>query len=225
MSRNPANDHRSRPHVAIPPDPGRQQQQGAQYPFNVSQVSTIPYAFEVTPPSYSVESESLANPWDNPPSTPDTARPRVHSMVELSGRPPSRTASASVTRSGYMAFPEPQIYRSSSSRPTLQPAHTLNHRHSRSELISPTLGIHPGPSTTSFRSTASSYNQDHDSDHYGSGSGDVCVMLRLLSDLPYLISIISIAMTRKIFRESYQICRVCSHLLITWCISVVHGIM
>lgn len=175
MSRNP-NDHRTRPHVAIPTGPPPHQQQNAQYPYNVSQVSTVPYAFEVTPPSYSIESGSLANPWENSPPTPDTARPRVHSMVELSGRPPSRTASAAVQRSGggYMAFPEPQIYRSTSSRPSLQPAHPLSHRHSRSELISPTLGLHPGPSTTSFMSTTSSYHQDNDSDHYGSGSGDVC---------------------------------------------------
>ncbi|KAF9468071.1 hypothetical protein BDZ94DRAFT_1209777 [Collybia nuda] len=170
MSRNP-DDRRTRPQVAIPTDPLHQQQR-IQYPYSVSQVPVVPYTFEVTPPSYNIESRPLVNPWDNSPPTPDTARPRVHSMVELSGRPPNRTASAAAGRTVHMAFPEPQIYRSVSSKPTLQSAHALSHRHSRSELISPNLGLHSGPSTTSFTSMASSYNQDNDSDHYVSGSGD-----------------------------------------------------
>lgn len=154
---------RPRPHVSIP--------DAQRTPFNpnTSGHAFPAYSVEVTPPAYTeYGEESLANPWDRSPETP---RPRVHSMTD--GRPLGRTASASAssTRNGYMAFPEPQIYRSTSYTPTP----TLQHRHSRSELLgsSGSLRLHKDPSIISFNSIASSYNRDDDSDHYGSGSGDV----------------------------------------------------
>ncbi|RDB26309.1 Rho1 guanine nucleotide exchange factor 1 [Hypsizygus marmoreus] len=165
MSSYNGGDNRPRPHVAIPALLNR----------NVSPQAPFPaYTVEVTPPAYTEydESATFANPWDDPQlATPVQGRPRVHSMTELSNRPLNRSASASANGTGYMAFPEPQIYRSTSHSPPSQSARTLGHRHSRTELGStPSLGLHQDPSTMSFVSTASSYHPDYDSDDYGSGS-------------------------------------------------------
>ncbi|KAF8071933.1 hypothetical protein FPV67DRAFT_907308 [Lyophyllum atratum] len=160
---------RPHPHVSIPspPLPPR---------YNTQPIAGDPavpfpgYSIEVTPPPYTEYDETPAsglNREEDQSSTPRTPRPRVHSM-EPSTQTLSRTRSAGATSNGsYMAFPEPQFYRSTSYSPA--PQHTRTRSHSQIGA-SPPLGFHYQPSTTSFRSIASSYNQGNDSDHYGSGS-------------------------------------------------------
>ncbi len=66
-----------------------------------------------------------------------------------------------------MAFPEPQIYRSTSSSASLTPpSQTMRHSRSRSDL-SGAPHLRKEPSTVSIASHASSYHADHDEDeHY-----------------------------------------------------------
>lgn len=81
----------------------------------------------------------MSNPWDNyNAQTPDTAHPSHYGNG--SGREtPERSRSRNRTRSvfepptEYLAFPEPQIYRSSSQRASPAPYHAL-HRNSRSDV-------------------------------------------------------------------------------------------
>ncbi|KAF5382223.1 hypothetical protein D9615_004364 [Tricholomella constricta] len=132
---------------------------------------TIPfpsYSIEVTPPPYTEYDE---NPTFSPQRDDhqNTPRPRAHSMESSSPTfGPSMSAGAR-TNASFMAFPEPQIYRSASY--TSVPHHTRTRSHSQIGA-SPPFGIHPQQSTASFASTASSYIQDNDSDQYGSGSED-----------------------------------------------------
>jgi len=154
-------DHdRPHPHVLIP--------SGPQQPVT-SAHSSSPYAFEVTPPAYDLQ-QPLSNPWDTQPSSPDTARPRTISMLDLPVRPLSRASSVvengSTTTS--MPFPEPQIYRSASHRTALHPNNAFTHRHHRSDLGPAALRLQRDPSTSSL------YYPIDESDHYGAGSGEVC---------------------------------------------------
>ncbi|KAJ7126987.1 hypothetical protein C8R44DRAFT_780128 [Mycena epipterygia] len=154
--------YRVRPHVdiptALPP--------GARPPQN-PQPSSPAYSIQVTPPPYD-------NAWDlDPePQSSGTPRPRTQSMYDQPQNPPSRTVSASV--SGYMPFPEPQIYRSASVTSTQsQGGQPLGHRHSRSDIGPAALRLQRDPSTTSFMTTASgAYYPNDDSDFYASGSAD-----------------------------------------------------
>lgn len=136
----------NRPHVTIPP--------GARPPVNPSPAAVYsPYAFEVTPPNH--PQSDFINPWDEN-ATPVTARPR-----DLPPRSRTRTASVFESGSGVMAFPEPELYRSSSQRSTLSPnvGHNLRHRASNSDFgpASSSLGrIHRDLSSTSLASFASS---------------------------------------------------------------------
>ncbi|KAJ7274437.1 hypothetical protein B0H12DRAFT_1208087 [Mycena haematopus] len=147
-----------RPHVNIPTLP-----LGARAPQS-PHLSSPAYDFQVTPPPYD-------NAWDleDPePQSSDTPRPRTQSMYQSPDNPLSRTTSASVT--GYMPFPEPQIYRSASA--SASQAH-LGHRYSRSDLGPAALRLQRDPSMTSFTTDASgAYYPNDDSEFYASGSAD-----------------------------------------------------
>ncbi|KAJ7650251.1 hypothetical protein FB45DRAFT_887431, partial [Roridomyces roridus] len=141
---------RRRPHVDIPPLPP-----GARVP----EPPSPSYSIQVTPPPYDYDPES--------PSS-GTPRPRVHSLYQTPPNlPPSR--SVSVAESGFMPFPEPQIYRSASASASMQ---SIGHRYSKSDL-GPTgnLRLQRDPSTTSLLTDAYYTNGD-DSDFYASGSAD-----------------------------------------------------
>ena len=120
-------NNRPNPHVytgSISPD-GRP-------PFSPSPVRSAysPYAFEVDPPG-----GYMANPWDNDTTEPNTAHPshfRNNSDLDMPARPRSRTRSVFEPPTEYLAFPEPQIYRSSSQRVTSTSYHPL-HRNSKSD--------------------------------------------------------------------------------------------
>ncbi|KAJ6576436.1 hypothetical protein DFH09DRAFT_1276455 [Mycena vulgaris] len=131
--------HRARPHVDIP----NALPHGARAPEN-PQPSSPAYSIQVTPPPYD-------NSWefDSEPQSSGTPRPRTQSLYDQSQPLPTRTISASA--SGYMPFPEPQIYRSASA----------------------TSAQNRDPSMTSFMTTASgAYYTNDDSDFYASGSAD-----------------------------------------------------
>ncbi|KAJ7104153.1 hypothetical protein B0H15DRAFT_11382 [Mycena belliarum] len=150
--------HRPRPHVDIPPalPPGAR---APQFPTP----SSPAYSIQVTPPPYD-------NSWDlEEPQSLGTPRPRPHSLYDQAQSSPSRTASASA--SGYIAFPEPQIYRSASAT-AAQNGQPVGHRHSRSDLGPAALRLQRDPSTTSFMTYASSAYYPDDSDFYASGSAD-----------------------------------------------------
>ncbi|KAJ7773279.1 hypothetical protein B0H16DRAFT_1511726 [Mycena metata] len=150
--------HRPRPHVDIP----AARPPGARAP-DTPQPSS-PYSIQVTPPPYDYT-------WDlddSEPQSSGTMRPRTQSLYQSPQNPPSRAVSASA--SGYMAFPEPQIYRSASA--TASQAQ-LGHRYSRSDIGSTSsLRLQRDPSMTSFTTTASGayYTNDLDGDFYASGS-------------------------------------------------------
>ncbi|KAJ6619767.1 hypothetical protein B0H10DRAFT_2024882 [Mycena sp. CBHHK59/15] len=123
------------------------------------------YSIQVTPPPYDGswdgDSEQLSS---------DTPRQRTHSLFDQPPRPPSRSTSASV--SGYIPFPEPQIYRSASvTASQYSGGQPLGHRYSRSDLGPAPLRLQRDPSMTSFVSTTSAaYYANDDSDFYASGS-------------------------------------------------------
>ncbi|TFK40376.1 hypothetical protein BDQ12DRAFT_680852 [Crucibulum laeve] len=169
------NDRRPHPLVSIPP--------GAQQPINPSpSARTFPdhsYTFEVTPPAYN----DVSNPWEEP-HTPQQEQPptrtRIQSMYSSyssnnssSSRPPSRSTSASVTRPS-ITFPEPQIYRSSSARPTISPQTPLGHRPSRSDVGhgGDPLRMRRDPSVASFATVSSYANGDDDQSYSGNDSYD-----------------------------------------------------
>lgn len=151
---------RPRPHVNIPSLPA-----GARPPQSPGPSSPA-YSISVTPPPYD-------NAWDleDEPQSSGTPRPRTHSMYDAPQNPLSRTTSASVT--GYIPFPEPQIYRSASATASQT---TLGHRHSRSDLGPSAYRLQRDPSVTSFTTDASGayYAANDDSEFYASGSADVC---------------------------------------------------
>jgi RHO1 GDP-GTP exchange protein 1/2 len=133
--------NRPHPHVNTGPLPP-----GARQPVNPSPIEAYaPYAFEVDPPvGY------MANPWDSDDSALNTAHPSHYGNdpshygngVELDLPPRSRSRTRSVFEqpTEYLAFPEPQIYRSSSQRVTpssqrLSPSpHRPLHRNSKSDV-------------------------------------------------------------------------------------------
>ncbi|KAJ7756435.1 hypothetical protein DFH07DRAFT_820553 [Mycena maculata] len=152
--------HPTRPHVDIPTP---RLPPAARPPEN-TQPSPGGYSFEVTPPPYTSWEDS------EPPSS-GTPRPRTHSLYEQPQNPLGRTVSASA--SGFMAFPEPQIYRSASVTSQNLGGQPLGHRHSRSDLGPAGLRLQRDPSVTSFMTTASgAYYANDDSDFYASGSAD-----------------------------------------------------
>ncbi|KAF7374933.1 hypothetical protein MSAN_00379400 [Mycena sanguinolenta] len=152
--------NRNRPHVDIPTLP-----LGARPPQSPHLSSPV-YDFQVTPPPYD-------NAWDledSEPQSSGTPRPRAQSLYQSPDNGLSRTTSATVT--GYMPFPEPQIYRSASA--TASQAH-LGHRYSRSDLGPghASLRLQRDPSMTSFTTDASgAYYPNDDTEFYASGSAD-----------------------------------------------------
>jgi RHO1 GDP-GTP exchange protein 1/2 len=89
-----------------------------------------PYAFEVDPPA-----GYMSDPWDDGASAPNTAYASYYGngdSLDLPPRPRSRTRSVFEPPTEYLAFPEPQIYRSSSQRVSPTPYHPL-HRNSKSD--------------------------------------------------------------------------------------------
>ncbi|KAJ7707684.1 hypothetical protein B0H17DRAFT_1000886 [Mycena rosella] len=153
--------HRQRPHVdiptALPP--------GARHPQN-PQPSSPAYSIQVTPPPYDYS-------WDldsAEPQSSGTPRARTQSLYDqVLQNPPTRTTSASV--SGYMPFPEPQIYRSASATSSQNGGgQPLGHRYSRSDIGPASLRLQRDPSMTSFMTSASgAYYTNDDSDFYASG--------------------------------------------------------
>jgi hypothetical protein len=187
--------HPNRPHVNIPALPS-----GARAP-QTPQHSSPAYSIQVTPPPYD-------NAWDlelddSEPQSSGTPRSRTHSLYGTPQNPLSRTTSAAVT--GYMAFPEPQIYRSASSTASQT---ALGHRYSRSDLGPAALRLQRDPSMTSFTTDASgAYYTNDDSDFYAS-SADVRSVNRisgpLLTGTSHTGALTSRAM---ICREIYPIYR------------------
>ncbi|KAF9532496.1 hypothetical protein CPB83DRAFT_903530 [Crepidotus variabilis] len=122
-----------------------------------------PYTFQVAPAE---EYEPLGNPWDNlagPPALPPKPghiRPRSISQSTPYSNP-------TVPQ---IAFPEPQIQRSSSHLQSGRPQQRLSHHHSRSDLNRPrpevqnSLHVHQNPSVASFASSyvtgADNYSYD-----------------------------------------------------------------
>ncbi|KAF7330530.1 hypothetical protein MVEN_02492700 [Mycena venus] len=153
-----AMNHPNRPHVNIPTLPS-----GARAPQS-PHLSSPAYDIQVTPPPYD-------NAWDledSEPQSSGTPRARAQSLFQSPENPLSRTTSASVT--GYMPFPEPQIYRSASA--TASQTH-LGHRYSRSDLGPAALRLQRDPSVTSFTTDVSgAYYPNDDNEFYASGSAD-----------------------------------------------------
>ncbi|KAH7930131.1 hypothetical protein BV22DRAFT_1028615 [Leucogyrophana mollusca] len=115
-------NHRPHPHVAIPA--------GARPPIDPSPAAHAtseahaPYAFEFNSPA-----GNLADPWE---TTPTATHPSARLGVPLRSRSRTRSAYESAAPTT-MPFPEPEIYRSSSQRSTLNP-HSPRHRISRSDV-------------------------------------------------------------------------------------------
>ncbi|KAK0223358.1 hypothetical protein IW262DRAFT_820050 [Armillaria fumosa] len=173
-----SNDRHSRPHVSIPP--GSQQSMIPASPFS-------PYAFELTTPA-AEQQQHMSNPWDNFDQlhVPGAFEPRPHSMLRSRSSSPGRASTVSEAWEPPIAFPEPQLYRSSSQRTTLSPgnASILSHRHSRSALAGDGPPLRREESRLSL---ASSYDQPDDSDHYETASagshGDTDSATQQLSNL------------------------------------------
>ncbi|KAG6817659.1 hypothetical protein H0H87_005416 [Tephrocybe sp. NHM501043] len=154
----------SRLDLPLPPLPTHEQPSPRPV-LNDPAISFPSYSIEVTPPPYTEYDENPAYnvTWDDQIPTPDTARPRVHSM-NSSSRPLGRALSARATNGEipYIASPEPQISRSVSYTPGAQ----QSRQRTRSN-VDPMPTLHAQPSSISLASTVSSYNQDHNSDPYG----------------------------------------------------------
>ncbi|KAF8206488.1 hypothetical protein K438DRAFT_1817292 [Mycena galopus ATCC 62051] len=149
-----------RPHVDIPAFPALPP--GARPPQS-PHLSSPAYDFEVTPPPY----DNVWDVEDSEPQSSGTPRPRAQSLFQAPDNPLSRSTSASVT--GYMPFPEPQIYRSAS---TTSQSH-MGHRYSRSDLGPAALRLQRDPSMASFTTDASgAYYPNDDTEFYASGSAD-----------------------------------------------------
>lgn len=163
----------TRPQVSIP--------QGAQAPTNPSPSSR---AFAEYYRSISQE-PTLMNPWD----TPQTARPRATSLH------PTQHSN------GHLQFPEPQVYRSTSARQTTTSKPSLPHKHSRSELVTPSsLRLQSHPSSYSL---ASSYYQ-YDNDSYSTGSTEVKAYHLLFSQA---LTSSSLMVTRRKIRKCQKQCK------------------
>ncbi|KAF4571140.1 hypothetical protein EYR36_008468 [Pleurotus pulmonarius] len=164
-------------------------------------VPESPWAFELSPPTENPRAatshgigQRLANPWDNvATNSPDTPRAsnsrsgnRPNTSTGYDFRPMADgglSRATSMFESGVvgagpvtgtstrMAFPEPQMYRSTSSSASLTPpSQTMRHSRSRNDLSSQRAGapqLRKEPSMVSIASHASSYHADHDEDeHY-----------------------------------------------------------
>jgi hypothetical protein len=120
--------HNNRPHPHVYTSP---MSPDGRPPFSPPVHAHTPYAFEVDPPG-----GYLANPWDNDTTEPNTAHPSHFNNngndLDIPARPRSRTRSVFEQPTEYLAFPEPQLYRSSSQRVTSTPYHPL-HRNSKSD--------------------------------------------------------------------------------------------
>ncbi|KIM84853.1 hypothetical protein PILCRDRAFT_817654 [Piloderma croceum F 1598] len=121
--------HNNRPHPYVYTGPISPDERP---PFGPSPVHAYtPYAFEVDPSG----GYHMANPWDNDTTEPNTAHPSHFSNssdLDMPARPRSRTRSVFEQPTEYLAFPEPQLYRSSSQRVTSTVHHPL-HRNSKSD--------------------------------------------------------------------------------------------
>ncbi|KAJ7227194.1 hypothetical protein GGX14DRAFT_418522 [Mycena pura] len=146
---------RTRPHVDIPGSahtPSSQQ----------GQLSSPEYSIQVTPPPY-----DYAWDGDAEPQSSGTPRPRTQSLYDTAPNLPGRSQSALLT--GYMPFPEPQIYRSASATSS----QSIGHRYSRSDVGPAPLRLQRDPSMTSILTSVSGpYYPNDDSDFYATGSAD-----------------------------------------------------
>ncbi|KAF7327861.1 hypothetical protein MKEN_00366000 [Mycena kentingensis (nom. inval.)] len=115
------------------------------------------YSFEITPPPYE----------DDDDLETGTPRPRPHSLYEMPQSFPTRAATASVTSTPFIPFPEPQIYRSASA----SASNSTLHRHSRSDLGPHALQHNPSM-TSLMTSVSGAYYATDDGDFYASGSAD-----------------------------------------------------
>jgi len=150
--------HNNRPHPHVYTGPispnGRS-------PFDPSPADTYtPYAFEVDLPG-----GYMVNPWEDDTTAPNTAHPSDFGNgigLDMPARPRSRTRSVFEQPTEYLAFPEPQIYRSSSQRVTSTSYHPL-HRNSKSDtgpLIPVETGDIPFPSPRGASPASSYYPND-----------------------------------------------------------------
>lgn len=126
------------------------------------------FSFQVVPPPAYREPSTDTNPWDESAFSPSHAppippRPRVRSLnTDVTQRPPTHLSPVQTSATkGSFAFPEPQIYQPTTSRPMLFHHQSVGHRHSRSDLDSPVISLR-SPSVASLRSTASSYGVHDD---------------------------------------------------------------
>ncbi|KIK63091.1 hypothetical protein GYMLUDRAFT_163599 [Collybiopsis luxurians FD-317 M1] len=172
--------HPSRPHLAVqtplpPPPPGGGLPPGAQQPMNPSPSRAYsPWAFEVTPPPFSDDHHysALQNPWGE---NSDNVRPRTVSLANLPSdgsrtptrvssppthvfSPPARVSSLQATSTASVAFPEPQLYRSTSQRST-------GHKSTKSDISN--IRLQRDPSSLSLQSTLY-----YDDDGYSSASNE-----------------------------------------------------
>jgi hypothetical protein len=161
-------NNRPHPHVNTGPIP-----LGTRFVVNPSPPDEYPpYAFEVDPPG-----ADLINHWDDDTSAPSTAHPSYYGTsdaLDIPPRPRSRTRSVFEPPTEYLAFPEPQIYRSSSQRASPTPYHP-RHRNSKSDTRSLTpveTGDLPLSSPMRGASPASSY--------YPTDEVSVCIILNCI---------------------------------------------
>jgi hypothetical protein len=111
----------------------------------------------------------MVNPWDNESIAPNTVHHSYYgnnSGLDIPGRPRSRTQSVFEQPTEYLAFPEPQIYRSSSQRVTASQYHPL-HRNSKSASdVGPFSPVEtrdlPPPSPVRGASPASFYSTNEE---------------------------------------------------------------
>jgi hypothetical protein len=181
---NNQSSNRPFPHLAIP--------SGTQVPETEA---FSPYAFEVTAPP-----NVLVNPWE------ELEEATTPYPSEWPARPRSRTTSASTPSTNNIAFPEPQLFRSSSHRSnlrsTLQPSRPLQHQFSKSDNTL-SMGFHRDMSVSSLASTGSSYYLVDDVDMARFPSSRVSIH--------YNISIFLFSQqTRTACPVNYPICRTLS---------------
>ena len=144
-----SNSKRPHPQVNVPP--------GARQPVNPPVEQYPPYAFEVTPAGKIPNSSDDYNyspsiPHITPQSYSDNGYMNGFEYERPRSRTSARTKSVVEHPTEYLAFPEPQLYRSSSSRAS--PSFPI-HRNSRSDVG---LSQPPGRREPRLRGTPSSSN-------------------------------------------------------------------
>lgn len=137
--------HRTHPHVSIPP--------GAAPPVIPSPRSSWSSGSHLF---QSPEPPDSPNIWADHHSTTTFSPLAPDISFDVPSRPPSRATSFYQPESATLAFPEPQLHRSSSNRSTLRPSVPSTHRSTKSELAVGSSVFHGESRPPSFVSTASS---------------------------------------------------------------------